>query len=587
VYAARDLSSGENVAVKLLVPPPAAVRLARLRMEREVVALRRLSHPGIVRILDFVDETAYPCLVMERVSGGDLAAVVAGGSALAPDRAVDVAREVAAALSCAHGSGILHRDVKPQNILIDQDGRARLTDFGSAWVEGQSTLTQTGAFVGTLDYVAPEVVAGRRGDARSDVYSLGLTLFLALTGALPRRPSTRMPLPPAPFGHRPAAVSPGIPAWLDHVVAKATCAEPGDRFPTAAAFERALSEPGRAYPIAVEGPRSPSLSRSCRVCGGPDPLGLSPCLSCGEAGGADETILLFAASPPGWEEKRRLSDGLKRLLEGEKAIRHLDDIASGGRALVRVPLVESRRVEEHLAAREIPVRRSTGWGAARAIPGGFWTLVGAVLAAGGTAGFVADPVFLVATPVLAAALSTVAVLLAARPAVAPEPVAMRLPAGIRTTVSRTAASLRDGPVRDLILDIAGAARRLLARPDVTTAPGFFPELVPALVESSCQAACEIEGLEKTLERLEGHDAVAESKPKEWVAAVSRCGQARDLLVQNLLEALASLGASQGDLTLRPEGSADSLGECVRRLRDETRVQVRVASELSSVLAAGA
>ena len=91
---------------------------------------------------------------------------------------------MAEALAAAHRRGIVHRDVKPRNILIDGDGRPRLTDFGSARVEGQEALTETGGLVGTLDYAAPEVVLGRRGDARADVYALGVTLHLALTGAL-------------------------------------------------------------------------------------------------------------------------------------------------------------------------------------------------------------------------------------------------------------------------------------------------------------------------------------------------------------------------------------------------------------------
>lgn len=585
VYAARDVGSGRGVAVKLLVPPPAAVRLARLRMEREVVALRRLSHPAIVEILDVVEETAYPCLVMERVVGGDLAAAVGARSVLPPEGAAAVVREVASALSYAHGKGILHRDVKPQNILLDGEGRARLTDFGSAWVEGQTTLTQSGAFVGTLDYVAPEVVSGRRGDARSDVYSLGLTLYFALTGTLPRRPSARVPLAPAPGGHHPAEVSSDVPPWLDSAVARATAADPSDRFPTAAAFSRALSNTGRSIPVDASRPVARTGSPSCRVCGGPDPLGLSPCLACGEAGTSEKTVLLFVAPGAGWEARRRLFDELARILPGRTRSERLEEVASGRRALVRVPALDLRRVEKHLGARGIPVRRSTRRGVVRAVPGGFWALIVAILAAGSAAGTLASPVLLVTTPAVAAALSVAVLAWAACPAVSPEPVAAPLPPSLRNLVARTAASLGDGPVRDLVLDIAGAARSLLAGARVAAAPGLFPELVPALVESSCEAAREIEGLEKTLERLEEHATLPLSKPQDWITATSRCGQARDLLVHDLLEALASLGASQSDLALGPEGSVESLAVCVHRLRDETRIQVRVASELSAVLAA--
>src|SRR5213079_1864518 len=141
----------------------------------------------------------------EYVRGPDLAVRVRQRGPLDPDAAARLGREVSEALAAAHRRGILHRDVKPQNVLLDPDGRARLTDFGSAKLETLSTLTQTGGLVGTLDYAAPEVVAGRRGDARSDIYGLGVTLHFALTGRLPERPSPHLPPPAAPQGYRPRA----------------------------------------------------------------------------------------------------------------------------------------------------------------------------------------------------------------------------------------------------------------------------------------------------------------------------------------------------------------------------------------------
>jgi serine/threonine protein kinase len=170
VYQARDRSVGADVAIKLLVPPPVVAQLARERMRREVQAVRELSHENIVAVYDLLEEETRSCIVMEYVPGPDLQERVVTGGALTVPQLESVGKGMAAALAAAHRHGILHRDVKPQNILLAPDGRARLTDFGSARLDGQATVTQTGGLVGTLAYTAPEVLAGQRGDARADLY---------------------------------------------------------------------------------------------------------------------------------------------------------------------------------------------------------------------------------------------------------------------------------------------------------------------------------------------------------------------------------------------------------------------------------
>jgi len=227
VYLARDRRLGSDVAVKLLVPPPAAAELARERMRREVQVVRALSHANIVPVYEFMEDGPWSFIVMEYIAGPDLQVRVRQRGRLAADQTVRLGRDLAAALAAAHRRGILHRDVKPQNVLLDPDGRFRLTDFGSAKLDGQLGVTATGTLAGTPDYMAPEVAAGRRGDARADLYALGLTLYYALAGELPDRGR-----PPAGgSGYRPSSVVPGVPDWLDDVVARVAATERAEAVP--------------------------------------------------------------------------------------------------------------------------------------------------------------------------------------------------------------------------------------------------------------------------------------------------------------------------------------------------------------------
>src|SRR5256886_15364502 len=160
VYRARARRVGADGAIKLLVPPPAAARLARERLRREVQVVRQLSHPNIVAVYDVVDDGPWSFVVMEYVPGPDLAVRVRQRGPLDPDAVARLGREITAALAAAHRHGILHRDVKPQNILLAPDGRARLTDFGSARLSGQETVTQTGGLAGPARSIAPAPTAG-------------------------------------------------------------------------------------------------------------------------------------------------------------------------------------------------------------------------------------------------------------------------------------------------------------------------------------------------------------------------------------------------------------------------------------------
>src|SRR5882724_10766904 len=297
VYRARDRRIGADVAIKLLVPPPAAARLARERLRREVQAVRQLSHPNVVAVYDVVDDGPWSFVVMEYVPGPDLAVRVRQRGPLDCDGAARVGRDITAALAAAHRRGILHRDVKPQNILLAPDGRARLTDFGSARLAGQETVTQTGGLVGTADYAAPEQLAGGRGDARADEYALGVTLYYALTGELPARASFRG-AGAGRDGHRPRRRRPEVPGWLDEVVGRATLPDPDDRFPAIAlladALERGIAGvDGGAAPVAADKGR-------CVLCHPPEPFGMGVCSACACRGaGGDDVLVFLERTTPG------------------------------------------------------------------------------------------------------------------------------------------------------------------------------------------------------------------------------------------------------------------------------------------------
>jgi eukaryotic-like serine/threonine-protein kinase len=175
VWVARDKRLGRDVAVKVLSDVLAGHADYRRRFEREARVAAGLNHPGLVGIHDFSAESERPFLVMELIRGDTLAERIAAGRTAELDP-VALARELLSALAYIHAAGVVHRDVKPGNVLIDADGRPRLTDFGIARPEDATALTQTGQVIGTRSYMAPELQRGEPATPRSDLYALGVTL---------------------------------------------------------------------------------------------------------------------------------------------------------------------------------------------------------------------------------------------------------------------------------------------------------------------------------------------------------------------------------------------------------------------------
>jgi len=247
-----DRRLGRPVAVKLLRRDMAADPELRRRFEAEAKAAAGLAHPNVVAVHDTGEQDGVPYIVMERLAGRTVADEVAEGP-LEAARVARLAREVLAALDVAHRAGVVHRDIKPGNLLLTPDSSVKVGDFGIAKAaETQpSDLTATGQVIGTPAYLAPERLEGRPATARSDLYSLGVVLYEALSGAKPYSGDTSWDLGRAIMDgrHRPLGeVAPACPPALVATVERAMAAAPEDRFATAAdmavALDDAAARPG-------------------------------------------------------------------------------------------------------------------------------------------------------------------------------------------------------------------------------------------------------------------------------------------------------------------------------------------------------
>ena len=289
VWLAYDSVDARTVALKILSGSAAEDTDYRRRFEREARIGARLDNPHIAAIHHFGDLDGRLYLDMAYIPGIDLAKVVRS-STMAAAQAVDLVSQVAEALDAAHTAGLVHRDVKPANIIVHTSGFAYLIDFGIARAEGQTTITATGFTVGTLAYMAPERFTGH-GDARSDVYSLACVLYECLTAQRPfgdtdavQQLHAHLHQPPP----RPSTENRDIPAALDAVIARGMAKQPGERFRTAgelAAAARAAvtmtTTPTRtpaetADPTAYFGSPPPSTPRPTLVLPEPVEVGSVP-----------------------------------------------------------------------------------------------------------------------------------------------------------------------------------------------------------------------------------------------------------------------------------------------------------------------
>ena len=248
VYKARDPALQRVVAVKvmggLILGAPHLRDEYLERFQREARAAARLSHPHIVTVHDFgVDEaTGLPFLVMEHVEGASLAGILRDNPRFPLARSLEILDQVASALTAGHAAGVVHRDIKPDNVLLDAQGQARVTDFGIARVEG-SELTQTGVGLGTPGYLPPEGLQGAPPDARTDVFALGALAYQLVTGRKAFSGPTRDSVGLQVLNHQPVephVLCPEVPPHVSRAVMHALAKSPDERTPTAAAFREEL-----------------------------------------------------------------------------------------------------------------------------------------------------------------------------------------------------------------------------------------------------------------------------------------------------------------------------------------------------------
>jgi hypothetical protein len=249
VYRATQLSLGRPVAVKLIAPDRAGDPGFRERFERESRVAAAIDHPNVIPVYAAGEEGGHLYLVMRYVKGMDLQGVLARERRLEAERVAAIALQIGAALDAAHAVGLVHRDVKPANVLLTGE-HAYLADFGLSQIVGSETrLTSTGQWIGTVDFMAPEQFSGAEVDARADVYALGCVLYNALTGEVPYPRGT---VPATMLAHMhdppplPTEVAGGLPQGFDRVISRALAKDAGRRYPSA-------GDLGRAALAAAEG----------------------------------------------------------------------------------------------------------------------------------------------------------------------------------------------------------------------------------------------------------------------------------------------------------------------------------------------
>jgi serine/threonine-protein kinase len=355
VYLARDLLLDRPVALKVLFPELSVDRSFVERFRREAKAAANLSHPNIVSIYDWGqgDNTYY--IVMEYVDGPTLSSLLKQGP-LQPERAAAVAASVAAALDFAHRRGVIHRDVKPGNVLIDDRAQVKVADFGIARAVGTSEdLTQTGSVMGTATYFSPEQAQGYAVDPRSDVYSLGVVLYEMTTGKPPFTGDNPVAIA---YKHvkeapaRPSAVNPAVPAGLEAIILKAMAKDPAARYQSAEEMRLDLVRFTDGAPVAALAALGAGAATSVMGTIGSDPTAVQPVAGVGAT--QVQTAVRPGAVPP--PEKSR--GGLYALIALVVALLLLGGYFGGRQAGLFGARAKTVKVPTDLAGKPVSAAQS-------------------------------------------------------------------------------------------------------------------------------------------------------------------------------------------------------------------------------------
>src|SRR5262249_13422220 len=282
VYRARDLRLDRIVAVKTLREDLARDQTFQARFRREAQSAASLNHPSIVAVYDHGEDSTgmshVPFIVMEYVDGRTIRDLLRDDRRLLPERALEVTDGVLRALEYSHRNGIVHRDIKPGNVMLTRSGQVKVMDFGIARAvsDAQATMTQTAQVIGTAQYLSPEQARGERVDARSDLYSVGCLLYELLTGRPPFMGDSPVAIAyqhvreaPVP----PSRVDPELPAWADAIVLRAMEKDPAARYQSAAEMRSDVQRALSGFPVAAAVPMTSSYATQGVGTRRMDPLG--------------------------------------------------------------------------------------------------------------------------------------------------------------------------------------------------------------------------------------------------------------------------------------------------------------------------
>ena len=263
VHIGQDVRLGRAVAVKMLRPDMARDPTFQARFRREAQSAASLNHPSIVAVYDTGEDdfvgNPVPYIVMEYVEGSTLRELLASGSRLVPERALEIVDGILAALAYSHQRGIVHRDIKPANVMLNRNGEVKVMDFGiaRAMSDGASTMTQTSAVIGTAQYLSPEQARGEQVDARSDIYSAGCVLYELLAGRPPFVGDSPVSVAyqhvreePVP----PSQIDPDVPAAADAIVLRALTKDREERYQTADEMRADIRSALAGRPVAPPAP---------------------------------------------------------------------------------------------------------------------------------------------------------------------------------------------------------------------------------------------------------------------------------------------------------------------------------------------